>query len=1466
MVSVTSCLCLGCLDESSESFHDGVVDAGDVPTHDAREVVEKCPGRFLDRIDVADDGIGDPPLEKTVGVFKGGLPVEVPEVFLELPSPGQSGIASAKFLEQRRLRSREILDVAQEEESRSFDRLAVPPFVAPDLVQGVVEKLYDVEAIEGDPRIWKVLSHALLEGGRHVHRGFLQALGLASVLLEEGAETADRGRILATGGKHQPTLNHVEEQTDVVVAFAGGGLVDAQLAKILQRDLFQGLAYMVLQDPPEAIVRDPQKRRRRSYRHVSSQDQGVGLEQKREPAAGACPGNCHLLHAAFETIHSGNTGREKRLVLEEIQVPPSPLDRVMNGAVASAAFRTYEGRAAGEVQSKPKRANRGFKLRLGDQPGGLKTKRQREERVRVHPLHGSGSPTIGKVVTHTKRRGAYFYTALNDAGDSLSEFQPPMWSPAAYGYSAAHGEALQLWWRMDTVLSHHYGGRDAWIHDSTKKIDIVCHSQGCLIMRDALRNARDTSLANPLNHIRKVVSLDSPAFGSAMATQASDLSAAFSSIGQVRHLLLDTAGQLIPQKNVQLGILRLAVPLAGGVTGVVEGYNTCSEALGVPVVSQIAGFDCAELGYLGGWILGLDAAFTDYSWSFDGGLFGPWDFRVRTNTLGYTNVYHLALPGPRAMRSLVTAFADTTRHLSQTSPWIDSLRNSGYPSRPIDGVPVPFSVRYSPTTQHIVDTLGIQVAADIRTYCDEHDDWYTENCDYIQDLITAVLGTNSITSDPTVNQLLQVTDSLQTQWTDQGDVVVEKGSQLMVNAIAGFTPKTGIFDTAGYHYQSAYGVGGAKFVAHMPLPIEFSGDVNGSQLQLNLIRAGASMLGLDIHAALGYDTLAYTQGIQRLPRDGGSVLVPPMTSAYSARSAVVQQLPVQGNFQLTVISGDSLLQGFSVRTDSGAPLLVAAVWDRNQGVYLTALHPDGSRSTKILANGNRPVQVRLSRQGNLFTLTATGYDGLVNSDTVQESLPAQIWLGAVSTPQVAASDTLRPAFAGTATFNDTSALLSEEPWNLVTLVRETAVAQNLSAPAIVLVNKDSRTLTGFSLFYEFQADPALFPVLQSFQGPGTATLEWLGADHWRVHISEPQAVVAPGTLYPSANGFQFQLNYQNWPVWPRRAEWSDYGGSGALRWSDRLQVRDNLGNILTGNEIPATPSHVARTAAVGLARDESLTSSNQSSPVISVANTGGTALSNYDVLWYVRAPVGKTVALATWYVPDAQTSLRSLGAGLWVVDLHFQTHILYPGQSTPEEKIGLNLSDWSSWDRSGNPTAVTVSQGLVPVSGLVVRDSTGRVLWGNLPNLEDTVAQPPLPPSGESLPVSVQIRDENPSDDTWIRPRWIVTNQGASNITGFVLTFPLVVDTSKTVVVAPWYAPDCQVGLVKGLGSEVDTARYVCQNLVMSPGGIWPDQGGAVVGFQYSDGTLWNRLADPFVSSWTTTFTPTTAISVKALQ
>jgi len=446
-------------------------------------------------------------------------------------------------------------------------------------------------------------------------------------------------------------------------------------------------------------------------------------------------------------------------------------------------------------------------------------------------------------------------------------------------------------------------------------------------------------------------------------------------------------------------------------------------------------------------------------------------------------------------------------------------------------------------------------------------------------------------------------------------------------------------------------------------------------------------------------------------------------------------------------------------------------------------------------------------------MTATGFDDLVNSDTVQLTLPAQLWLGALSTSEVASSDSLRPILAGNVEVTDTTALLADQPWNLVVLERDASTSTSFGQPRIVLVNRDSRSLPGFKLYYEFRADPSHMPVLQSFQGPGTASLESLGGDRWRVEISAPGVSVAPGVLFPTSSGYTFQLNYQDGTQWPRTGEWSSYDGSPVLRSTDRVQVRDVTGNVLFGIEMPSSDSG-RRAAAVGLARDEALSSNNEVAPVVVIRNTGGVPLLDYHAYWYVRAPIGATVSLGSWYTPDAQAKLKSLGNGLWMVDLYFGGHVLYPGQSTGEQKIGIYLSDWSPWDRSVNPTAATVSQGTSPVAGMAVVDSAGHLLWGNLPNLADTTsAQGVTPPStGSALPVSVVIRDENPTDNTWIRPRIILTNNGSTTLTGFVITYPILVDTGKVVQVAPWYAPGCKVGVVPGSPS-LDTVQYICQNL-----------------------------------------------------
>lgn len=1067
-------------------------------------------------------------------------------------------------------------------------------------------------------------------------------------------------------------------------------------------------------------------------------------------------------------------------------------------------------------------------------------------------------------LTGINRNGIYFYNALNDAGDALSEIQPPMWSPASYGYTATRGQALQLFERMDTVLTRHYGSREAWIHDPSKQIDIVCHSQGCLITRDMVRNARDTALSNPVNHIRKVVSLNSPAFGSALATATADMPAQFGSMGEIRRMLLDTAGQLIPNKDLSLGFLRLtpAAPLAGGVGGAIQGYQTCSDAVGVPVLSQLAGVTCANGGFLGGAITG---PFTNVSWSLNGGLLGPYDLRMRTNRLGFVTVDHLKLPDPVSMRKLAKDFADTTRHLSRTSLWIRNLQDTGYPTRPLGKAPIPFSVRYSPTTGHVVDTMGIQLAENLRRYCVDHDDVFSANCAYLELALNTVLGTLGISTDADVNQILQWTRAFQNQWTDQGDLVVEKESQKMVDDAIGFTPKSGVFDTAGYRYQTAYGVGGAKIVAHMPVGLEASRKVNGTEMRLRLVRPGAAMLGLDIHAALGYDTFAFTHGIQPLPKQGVTVMVPAMRASLAPTLAVVQQLPVAGDFDVGVVSGDSLVQGLVVRTDSIGVLQVVAVRDRTQGVYLTAVQPDGSRTTKIVTNGSRPVQLRLVRVGSTFTLRATGLDGRMDTASVSLGLGSNVWLGALSTAAVAISDTLRPLLTGNVTVVDTSRLHADDPWSLVPVVRQTSTSGNVSQPAIVLVNRDARPLAGFTLRFDFQADPARTPLLQSYQGPGNATLVSLGGDRWRVEIAVPNGIVPPRTVYPSADGFRFQLAYQDGSEWPRRAEWSSYGGSEGLRWSGRVQILDNAGKVLAGETIPAV-SESANAAVVGLARDEALASANLVAPVVVVRNTGGTPLRDFHVVWTVRAPLDKTVALETWYTPESQASIKPAGEGLWKIDLRFNQFILYPGQSTAEQKFGIHLPLWEPWDRTKNPTSVATGQGLVPVSEMVVLDSNGVVLWGNTPLLPDTtVLVPPIdPPQGADLPVAVQIRDENTTDNTWIRPRMILTNQGTTTLTRFAVRFPLTTNPAKPVNVAPWYAPGCQVGLVR-TASGADTAKYACQNLSIHPGGIWPDLGGAVVGFQYTDNTLWNRAQDPFVTTWTQTFAPTTRVKVRDL-
>jgi hypothetical protein len=86
----------------------------------------------------------------------------------------------------------------------------------------VVGELDDMEFVEGDLGVRKVLFDPRLEGRPHVDAGVGHRLALAAMRLEEIGEFLRGRRILAVGDVDDLAARHVDEQADVVVAAPRG--------------------------------------------------------------------------------------------------------------------------------------------------------------------------------------------------------------------------------------------------------------------------------------------------------------------------------------------------------------------------------------------------------------------------------------------------------------------------------------------------------------------------------------------------------------------------------------------------------------------------------------------------------------------------------------------------------------------------------------------------------------------------------------------------------------------------------------------------------------------------------------------------------------------------------------------------------------------------------------------------------------------------------------------------------------------------------------------------------------------------------------------------------------------------------------------------------------------------------------------------------------------------------------------
>src|SRR5271165_3059314 len=119
----------------------------------------------------------------------------------------------------------------------------------------------------------------------------------------------------------------------------------------------------------------------------------IGLEQQREPGTRPSPRRGDLAHPAVRTAHSRHTSVQQRAMLEEVQMPPGLVLRVVNRTTHASALSAGEPAPTRKiyVQIEPTIFDR--KLAARHHPRRLQPKGQLEKIGVSHPLTIDSIPT-----------------------------------------------------------------------------------------------------------------------------------------------------------------------------------------------------------------------------------------------------------------------------------------------------------------------------------------------------------------------------------------------------------------------------------------------------------------------------------------------------------------------------------------------------------------------------------------------------------------------------------------------------------------------------------------------------------------------------------------------------------------------------------------------------------------------------------------------------------------------------------------------------------------------------------------------------------------------------------------------------------------------------------------------------------------------------------------------------------------
>jgi len=993
---------------------------------------------------------------------------------------------------------------------------------------------------------------------------------------------------------------------------------------------------------------------------------------------------------------------------------------------------------------------------------------------------------------------------------------------------------------LERSLNDHYGS--SWRTDASLQIDIVCHSQGCLIVRDLLRkDSVDQGALNASNHIRKIVSVNSPHFGSALvSTTFSDEEQRGKyegATGVFRDLLFNEhriANGEADFGNASFGVL-VAKDWASSIPCETSEATACGVGQAIAVTS---GFFTGLLGRLFGAY--------DVNFTLDGKLLGPWKWDVRTRG---ESVKSDSIQGNPTTQAAILTNVQAEADLGQNAPFIKSLSATGFPTRP-EGSMVKFLPFYSASTRDLTAQIASQIAHDMVGFCEE---------DYVRGRLPAEntgvcfsiagevesyaneLAKEYETKIDNVRITREVREGLRTlreTWLSTSDLLVEAESQNPTGrgAFDVRLPDVRAAMDPARNFPLRRGLArGSRdtMVVHGPFQIEDNPVGTGPLMR----QRGALRMGLDLYCALDQVCDTYLAKANVTFPVGHAVAASEGSGALLAARSVVapsetgREYTFVGDFDQAVLDLGNNLQRLGVAD-------LVQVQRQDDDLILACV---GHKTKVLTALG--PASLWVRRVGDVLTVGLSRPDG----GSWSQDLPAES--GPIAMRLVWNGNGSSPLLAGTG--NEVDSPLQTATGGALVVHREAAPDVHASLPQGLVYNGTSDTIRGFELAYHFSADPSRRPRVEALNAPDAElVVEFLGGEDWRL-LLRSSTNIAPGRHWPNNAPWGVRLSYEDGSTWNLWDDPSRYRNLGLIAENPWIPLRDGRGTLLWG-EVPPSTLRTALDPAPHMEAWARLDpgASPWMRPQVKVKNLGSRSLGKIRMTLPFRVPNGRTPILEDWYTPEASMRLLDLGAGSWELEVLFDQHLIGAGSAVDLGEWGIRLNDWSNWSGRSWPSDWQAD------SAIRLWDSAGVLLWGRE---ADTTTEGETPSIAQGT-LGVELRDESPTDPVVLRPRVRLTWQGNAPLEGFRLRGQFVSPSGATPALDLWFPPQCTGAIV---GSE---AVITCADVSLTSGALWPDQAGAVFGLHHADWSAWDRSDDPSFSGLTGTFQPWDRLRVERLD